>query len=67
VEEGIELGKKMMAEMIATYQGPPASVATVSAAPASEGPKSATSNGNGNGAGYLNEVSPLTARNASDQ
>jgi len=24
VEEGIELGKKMMAEMIATYQGPPA-------------------------------------------
>jgi hypothetical protein len=24
VEEGIEIGKKMMAEMIATYQGPPA-------------------------------------------
>jgi len=23
VEEGIEIGKKMMAEMIATYQGPP--------------------------------------------
>ena len=23
VEDGIELGKKMMAEMISTYQGPP--------------------------------------------
>ena len=23
VEEGIEIGKKMMAEMIATYEGPP--------------------------------------------
>jgi hypothetical protein len=27
VEEGIELGKKMMAEMIATYQGPPSTAA----------------------------------------
>ena len=27
VEEGIEIGKKMMAEMIATYQGPPAPAA----------------------------------------
>jgi hypothetical protein len=27
VEEGIELGKKMMAEMIATYEGPPAASA----------------------------------------
>jgi hypothetical protein len=44
VEEGIELGKKMMAEMIATYQGPP-----------STGSKP-----------MLNEVSPLTARSASE-
>jgi nucleotide-binding universal stress UspA family protein len=66
VEEGIEIGKKMMAEMIATYQGPPASGAKAPA-PATDGPKPATSNGNGNGAGYLNEVSPLTARSASDQ
>jgi hypothetical protein len=42
VEEGIEIGKKMMAEMIATYQGPP-----------STGTKP-----------MLNEVSPLTARDA---
>jgi hypothetical protein len=45
VEEGIELGKKMMAEMISTYQGPP-----------SPGAKP-----------MLNEVSPLTARNASGE
>jgi hypothetical protein len=45
VEEGIELGKKMMAEMIATYQGP-----------SSTGAKP-----------MLNEVSPLTARNASSE
>jgi hypothetical protein len=57
VEEGIEIGKKMMAEMIATYNAPP-----------SAGPKPATAttagpaSGNGNGRGYLNEVSPLTAR-----
>jgi hypothetical protein len=67
VEEGIEIGKKMMAEMIATYQGPPASVATASAPPAGDVAKSVPSHGNGNGAGYLNEVSPLTARSASDQ
>jgi hypothetical protein len=44
VEEGIDIGKKMMAEMIATYQGPP-----------STGAKP-----------MLNEVSPLTARSASE-
>jgi hypothetical protein len=44
VEEGIEIGKKMMAEMISTYQGPP-----------STGSKP-----------MLNEVSPLTARSASE-
>jgi nucleotide-binding universal stress UspA family protein len=42
VEEGIEIGKRMMAEMIATYQSP-----------ASATPKP-----------MLNEVSPLTAREA---
>ena len=59
VEEGIEIGKKMMAEMIATYSGPPAA-ARSQAAPATAAP--ANGNGNGNGRGYLNEVSPLTAR-----
>ncbi|HEY4671270.1 MAG TPA: universal stress protein, partial [Gemmatimonadaceae bacterium] len=55
VEDGIELGKKMMAEMISTYSAPP-----------STGMKSAGStasgNGNGNGKGYLNEVSQINAR-----
>jgi nucleotide-binding universal stress UspA family protein len=59
VEAGIELGKQMMAEMIATYSGPPATGAgaggavTKSTAPAAPA---------GNGSGYLNEVSPLNAR-----
>ncbi len=59
VEEGIEMGKKMMAEMIATYQGPP-SVGAASTAPATDAAKSVTSNGNG--AGYLNEVSRLNSQ-----
>jgi hypothetical protein len=59
VEEGIEIGKKMMAEMIATYQGPS------SAKPAAATPRASVS-GNGNDSGYLNEVSPLTARSASE-
>jgi nucleotide-binding universal stress UspA family protein len=46
VEEGIEIGKKMMAEMIATYSAPP------SPSPAPE------TKGNG----YLNEVSSVTPR-----
>jgi Proto-chlorophyllide reductase 57 kD subunit len=60
VEEGIEIGKRMMAEMIATYKGPPSTTAkpTVAATPA---PAS------GNGSGYLNEVSPLNARSASGE
>jgi proto-chlorophyllide reductase subunit len=44
VEEGIEIGKKMMAEMIATYQTPPAPPAKHN----------------------LNEVSPITARSATE-
>jgi hypothetical protein len=55
VEEGIEIGKKMMADMIATYSGPGAT----QAAPASAAPAQPSG---GNGKGYLNEVSPLTAR-----
>jgi nucleotide-binding universal stress UspA family protein len=59
VEEGIEIGKKMMAEMIASYSGPPAASATppaaTAAAPAATEPDRS---------GYLNEVSPLTARSA---
>jgi hypothetical protein len=56
VEDGIEIGKKMMAEMIATYNapgarpaaGPPAAASTAAATPAPEPA--------GDGAGYLNEV-----------
>jgi hypothetical protein len=53
VEDGIEIGKKMMAEMISTYSGPPSTGAK---------PVVSTTPANGNGKGYLNEVSPLTAR-----
>jgi nucleotide-binding universal stress UspA family protein len=59
VEEGIEIGKQMMAEMIATYSGPPS--ATTKPAVATTAPTGGSRNG------YLNEVSPLTARSASDE
>ncbi len=54
VEEGIELGKQMMAEMIANYPSPakspdPATAAPISTRPAQEVPGAA-------GSGYLNEV-----------
>jgi hypothetical protein len=58
VEEGIEIGKKMMAEMIASYSGPPSTEAKP--AVATTAPATAP---NGKGHGYLNEVSPLTATN----
>ena len=49
VEDGIEIGKKMMAEMIATYNAPPPAgtkpAATTTPAPAE-----------GGGSSYLNEV-----------
>ena len=63
VEDGIEIGKKMMAEMIANYSatGAKPGVATP-ARPAADSTASS-----GNGGGYLNEVSPLTARGASGQ
>jgi hypothetical protein len=57
VEEGIEIGKKMMAEMIANYNAP-ASAGAKPAAAMTPAPAS----GNGDSRGYLNEVSPLTAR-----
>ena len=66
VEAGIEIGKQMMAEMIATYSS------ASSPGGASPGVATATSSGSAmgapavapadNGRGYLNEVSPLTAR-----
>ena len=72
VEDGIEIGKRMMAEMIANYQAPGKSPATApsAAAPAPEAPAQASGAARtvvvpaGNGSGYLNEVSPspLTAR-----
>jgi hypothetical protein len=60
VEDGIEIGKKMMAEMIATYSGPPSTNANPAASTAPPA-------GNGNGRGYLNEVSQITTRSASDE
>jgi nucleotide-binding universal stress UspA family protein len=69
VEDGIEIGKRMMAEMIATYS-PPGTSANAGARPAV-----ATTTPSGtptqppaaNGRDYLNEVSPLTARSASGE
>ena len=60
VEDGIEIGKKMMAEMIANYQRTgqePGRRPRRCGRPRTR--RAATS---GNGHGYLNEVSPLTAR-----
>jgi hypothetical protein len=62
VEEGIEIGKKMMAEMIANYPTPGTSSAGA-AAPKPTGSPAETPE-RSNGSGYLNEVSPLTARTA---
>ena len=58
VEDGIEIGKKMMAEMIANYSAPGAKPGVATAAQASADSTAPS----GNGHGYLNEVSPLTAR-----
>jgi nucleotide-binding universal stress UspA family protein len=77
VEEAIEIGKKIMAEVIASYptagKGTPAAApkpAAPSAAapgPLTESPSAArTVVPAGNGSGYLNEVSPLTVRATSD-
>jgi rubrerythrin len=47
VEDGIEIGKKMMAEMIATYSGPPSTGAK---------PAASSETAPASGGGYLNEV-----------
>jgi nucleotide-binding universal stress UspA family protein len=65
VEDGIEIGKKMMAEMIATYNGPGASPVPAKA-PEATG-QAPTIVPAGNGTGYLNEVSPLSARGPSSE
>jgi hypothetical protein len=62
VEEGIEVGKRIMAETIANYSSSGARPAEATAAePGGAAPK-VTAPDNGNGRGYLNEVSPLTQR-----
>jgi len=53
VEDGIEFGKKMMAEMMATYSAPGTSPAAAAPAPVSA---KATPDQESSGAGYLNEV-----------
>ena len=58
VEEGIEIGKQMMVEMIATYAAAPPAAAKPAVA-AQTAPPADT-----NGSDYLNEVSALTARSA---
>jgi len=58
VEEGIEIGKKMMAEMIATYSAPPTTGTKPAVAPAPEA---------SGRSGYLNEVSPLNAASTSGE
>ena len=72
VEDGIEIGKRMMAEMIANYPVPGKSAAAPPPTPMShdasalrtiaEAQSKAQVVPAGNGAGYLNEVSPLTVR-----
>jgi nucleotide-binding universal stress UspA family protein len=65
VEQGIEIGKQMMAEMIATYPAPSKSPAAATA-PEVSGAAPATTPA-GNGRGYLNEVSPLNVLGASGE
>jgi nucleotide-binding universal stress UspA family protein/rubrerythrin len=60
VEEGIEIGKRMMAEMIATYSAPGANpegtAATASGSPAEASTAVRDVAPGSNGSGYLNEV-----------
>jgi hypothetical protein len=61
VEDGIEIGKKMMAEMIAVYSSSPSvaaatrEAAAAATAPAPEDPGAA------GGGGYLNEVRSVSS------
>jgi nucleotide-binding universal stress UspA family protein len=67
VEEGIELGKQMMAAMISTYtlSGASPDVATAARASASASTVTASAPVKRSRSDYLNEVSPLTSRSAS--
>ena len=66
VEDGIEIGKRMMAEMIASYT-PPTQAASTPATAGHGGATAANENGNGSGRASLNEVSHLTARSSSTE
>jgi hypothetical protein len=71
VEDGIEIGKRMMAEMIATYQpGKSAGAGTAAATPGAPAEASGAARNivpAGNGTGYLNEVSPLNVSSAPER
>jgi nucleotide-binding universal stress UspA family protein len=72
VEEGIEIGKRMMAEMIASYSPPDVRPDTVSARQSGADPSAIATQGSdvspgSRGRGYLNEVSPLTASASATQ
>ena len=64
VEEGIEIGKRMMAEMIATYSAPGASTGATTATPSSDAPTAAPSS---NGGSYLNEVRAVNPQSSSER
>jgi len=60
VEDGIEMGKQMMAEMIATYSSPGATTVRESATPSATATDARVEEAPA-GAGYLNEVRSLSA------
>lgn len=62
VEDGIEIGKKMMAEMLANYTPPTANAASGTAARDSASPSTSGAPAKVNGSGYLNEVSALSSK-----
>jgi hypothetical protein len=61
VEDGIEFGKKMMAEMIATYSAPSPSVGASPAAAKPAVAKPAPAQDAPSGGDYLNEVRSMSA------
>ncbi len=62
VEDGIEIGKRMMAEMIATYSPPASSgVATTAHVPSAPSVPPAPTQEPSAGGGYLNEVRSMSA------
>ena len=56
VEDGIEFGKKMMAEMMATYSAPGTSPVVAAPAPVSAKATPKPDQESSGGGGYLNEV-----------